>query len=599
LHKMKVLSALFALTGVVNAFTNPPFWQDLADLDIRRVDDAYYYSASTMHYSPGAPILRSYDLFNWEYIGHSVPSLATFGSKYTLTNGQRAYVNGIWASWFNYASAKKTWFWGGCIDFQKTYIFSASSVTGPWSLYATLNTCHYDSGSLIDDDGTMYISYSSNNQIWVAQLASDYKSVVKSQMVFNPPSNIGYLEGTRMYKRSGKYYILATHPASAEWTLQASSPFGSYSSKVLANGVKPPISGAGNPHQGGLIDTPNGNWYYMAFIDAYPSGRTPVLAPVTWGSDGFPTLQLSNGGWGSSYSDPLTAHPLGSQTGVDFFQGSALGPQWEWNHDPDNTAWSLNNGLVLKTTSPVTVDLYSARNTLTHRMLGPTSTATIKLLYGNMKDGDRAGLAMFRDSSAWIGVKRDNGATTVGMTNGLAMGGGWTTINTGSTVASQSISGGTIWLRVVANLAPSGSKNAQFSYSTDGSKFNNLGPAYGFNTTWNFFLGYRAGIFNYATSSTGGSVTVQEFQLDTGSGTAPSPVPGGGSSTTATSSTGTTTTSSTTTTTTTTSTSTTSAPTGGSCSALYGQCGGSGYSGPTCCSSGTCKYSNDWYSQCL
>lgn len=90
---MKVLSALLALTGLVSAFSNPPFWQDLADLDIRRVDDVYYYSASTMHYSPGAPILRSYDLFNWEYIGHSVPSLATFGSKYTLTNGQRAYVS--------------------------------------------------------------------------------------------------------------------------------------------------------------------------------------------------------------------------------------------------------------------------------------------------------------------------------------------------------------------------------------------------------------------------------------------------------------------------------------------------------------------------
>lgn len=74
----------------------------------------------------------------------------------------------------------------------------------------------------------------------------------------------------------------------------SSSIFGSYSLKVLANGVKPPISGAGNPHQGGLIDTPSGQWYYMAFIDAYPSGRTPVMAPVTWGSDGFPTLTVSN-----------------------------------------------------------------------------------------------------------------------------------------------------------------------------------------------------------------------------------------------------------------------------------------------------------------
>lgn len=38
---------------------------------------------------------------------------------------------------------------------------------------------------------------------------------------------------------------------------------------------------------------------------------------------------------------------------------------------------------------------------------------------------------------------------------------------------------------------------------------------------------------------------------------------------------------------------------GGGCAALYGQCGGSGWTGATCCSSGTCKFSSEWYSQCL
>jgi hypothetical protein len=70
-----------------------------------------------------------------------------------------------------------------------------------------------------------------------------------------------------MYKRNGKYYILATHPATAEWTLMASSPFGTYTSKVLANAVTPPsTTGGGNPHQGGLVDTPSGNWYYMGTL---------------------------------------------------------------------------------------------------------------------------------------------------------------------------------------------------------------------------------------------------------------------------------------------------------------------------------------------
>ena len=56
-----------------------------------------------------------------------------------------------------------------------------------------------------------------------------------------------------------------------------------------------------------------------------------------------------------------------------------------------------NNGLRLQTAT-VTNDLYTARNTLTHRIQGPTSTATIELDYSAMANGDRAGLAMLRDS---------------------------------------------------------------------------------------------------------------------------------------------------------------------------------------------------------
>ncbi|KAG8910375.1 hypothetical protein FRC00_008297, partial [Tulasnella sp. 408] len=141
-----------------------------------------------MHYSPGAPILRSYDLQNWEYIGHSVPTL-DFGSAYSLVGGQ-AYVQGIWASFFGYHPTKNTWYWGGCIDFATSYIYSASSVTGPWSRLTTINKCYYDCGWLVDDDGTMYVSYVYNNNIWVAQLSSDAKTEVKSQQVYVPPSDV-------------------------------------------------------------------------------------------------------------------------------------------------------------------------------------------------------------------------------------------------------------------------------------------------------------------------------------------------------------------------------------------------------------------------
>ena len=123
-----------------------------------------------------------------------------------------------------------------------------------------------------------------------------------------------------------------------------------------------------------MVQTQNGDWYYMAFVDAYPGGRVPVLAPITWTSDGWPRITTVNGGWGVNYPMPnLPAPPrqVKPMTGVDTFDGTKLGPQWEWNHNPDTTKYSVNNGLRLSTAT-VTNDLYNARNTLTHRIQGPT-----------------------------------------------------------------------------------------------------------------------------------------------------------------------------------------------------------------------------------
>ncbi|MBP2328153.1 hypothetical protein JOF56_008538 [Kibdelosporangium banguiense] len=196
-------------------FTNPILWQDFADIDILRVDNTYYYSASTMHYSPGAPILRSYDLVNWEFAGHSVPRL-DFGAKYDL-NGGRGYVRGIWASFLNYRKSNKTFYWGGCIDFGQTHIYTATAVDGQWSRHTTINKCYYDAGMLVDDNDTMYVAYGNSN-ISVAQLSPDGKTEVRSQQVFTTP-----LESTvRSLKRKrtvawllGVVCALAVFPAVA------------------------------------------------------------------------------------------------------------------------------------------------------------------------------------------------------------------------------------------------------------------------------------------------------------------------------------------------------------------------------------------------
>ncbi|WP_433303847.1 family 43 glycosylhydrolase [Actinoplanes sp. CA-030573] len=494
-----------------SSFSNPVVWQDFADGDIIRVGDAYYYSASTMHYSPGAPILRSYDLVNWEYAGHSVPRLDFDSSAYDLSGG-RAYVKGIWASAFNYRPSNSTFYWLGCTEFNRTYVYASTSIAAGWAKKARINKCYYDAGLLFDND-TPYVAYG-NSTISVAQLSSDLTAEVRSQTVYTTPSSIGTLEGSRMYKRGSYYYIWLTRPANGQYVLRSTSPWGPYEQRQVLLNLPGPISGGGVPHQGGLVQTQNGDWWYMAFTDAYPGGRMPTLAPITWSGDGWPVLQTVNGRWGATYPRPnLPWHPLSPMTGPDSFTGGALGPQWEWNHNPDTSKVSVGNGLRLSTAT-VTNDLYNARNTLTRRIQGPSSTATIQLDYSGMANGDRAGLAMLRDQSAWIGIRKDNGATRVSMTSGLTMStSGWTTTGTGAEQAGAAVSGGRIWLRVSANIQPGSGRTATFSYSTNGSTFTPLGPAFTLNNDWQFFMGYRFGVFNYATSALGGSVTVNQFTV--------------------------------------------------------------------------------------
>jgi beta-xylosidase len=495
-------------------FDNPPIWNDLADGEVIRVGENFYYTASTMHYSPGAPVLRSRDLVHWEYIGHSVPVL-DFDNRYNLVGG-RSYVNGIWASSLQYRKSNSTFYWMGCMhNVGGGYVYTASKPEGPWTKHRSQG-CYYDMGLLVDDDNKLYVAYG-NNVISVVELTADGFGEVRQQRVFTTPMNLGPLEGSRFYKIKGNYYILVTQYANGEYVLRSTTgPFGPYELRPFAVGVPASVPGAGHPHQGGIVETQNGDWYYMGFIDAYPGGRVPVLAPVEWGTDGWPRVVLDGNAWGASY--PFPKLPCGSDvkplTGVDNFAGAALGPEWEWNHNPDNTKWSAGGHLTLQAAT-VTNDLYAARNTLTRRILGPASTATIELDFTGMRDGDVAGLALLRDSSAWIGVKRAGGAHRVVMVNNLRMDSSWNTTSTGTEVAGANVSGGKLWLRIAADIRPGANRQGKFFYSTDGTSFTELGSPFTMNNAWQFFMGYRFAVFNYATQSLGGSVSVASFRLAT------------------------------------------------------------------------------------
>ncbi|KAF5532860.1 xylosidase glycosyl hydrolase [Fusarium mexicanum] len=140
---------------------------------------------------------------------------------------------------------------------------------------------------------------------------------------------------------------------------------------------------------------------------------------------------------------------------LDDFSASTLHPEWEWNHSPDSEYFVLGlDGLALKTAS-VVGDFLNAQNTLTHRITGPRSVATWHLNISGLTQGDRAGAAIFRDESAYIGVHKDTNGTKVVFVNEINMNQQWQTVSRGTVaVPSPSIDAHEIWLRVDVDVAP-------------------------------------------------------------------------------------------------------------------------------------------------
>ncbi|KAK3899309.1 hydrolase-like protein [Staphylotrichum tortipilum] len=522
-----IFGAQAAATCGAKTFKNPVLYEDFPDNDISvGPDGAYYFSASNFHYSPGAPILRSYDLVDWEFVGHSIPRL-NFGDGYDLpATGERSYRGGTWASTLRYRKSNGLWYWIGCTNFWITWVFTAPKPEGPWTQKANYGggVCFYDNGLLIDDDDTMYVvyTYDGGKQVNVTQLAPDGLSTVRTEKVL-VPGQVGAesVEGNRMYKINGLYYILNDHPGSTAYVWKSTSPWGPYEGQPLADSVPGPVPGGGAPHQGSLVQAPSGDWYFMSFTWAYPSGRMPVLAPIKFQPSGFPTLvtniSTSPPSWGVSYPLPAPKKPLNypwTRT-HSFTSVSALPVSFEWNHNPDTSKFSLSSsrGLILNTAS-VTTDLYQARNTLTHRVHGEFPSATAELDISGMADGDRAGLAAFRDRSAYIGLhKTGDTVSVVALFNATIDEWSGTTLDLGSVKGSVDLPQGTgkVSLRVKMDARASGDHKASFEYSLDGKTWTGLGGVFELYTGWAFFLGYRFAVFNYATKALGGNVAVLSF----------------------------------------------------------------------------------------
>jgi beta-xylosidase len=494
-------------------YTNPVVAADFPDPDVIRVDSTYYMVNTTMFIFPGVTILKSYDLVNWEYCSNAVQRF-DFSPCYDL-DGCSRYGHGQWATSIKYNNGK---FYLLFITLDEGgFICSATKAEGPWQI-TKLPKGFYDPGLFFDDDGRIYVAHG-YSEIRMTELDKNFAPISKDSLIYVGDIRKG-LEGTHVYKINGYYYMYCTYGGldGIQVALRSKNIYGPYEQKVvISEKTHGPNFGI---HQGALIKTQTGEWWTMLFVDSGPFGRFPSLQPVTW-KDGWPMVG-SDGKAVVTYKKPDVGktYPIKVLPTSDEFDKKKLGMQWGWNHNPDSTEWSLteNPGYLRLKTAKVVGTLPDARNTLTQRMFAYysdtlASMASIKMEIGHMKDGDIAGLAIFQDPYACIGIKKVNGKNLIIM------------VNNGKTIDSSTVEGSTIYLRASAiygsgaahyfdGKAAPGTGTASFSYSLDNQSFVKFGNELKMRFNLNIFTGNKFCLFNYATKTTGGYVDFDWFATD-------------------------------------------------------------------------------------
>jgi len=318
-----------------------------------------------------------------------------------------------------------------------------------------------------------------------------------------------------MLKVDGKYYVMnITWPRGGMRTQivhRADKITGPYEGKLVLQdqGVA----------QGCLIDTPDGKWYAMLFQDNGSVGRSPWLVPVRW-EDGWPvlgvdgkaptTLDIEDNGQGMAnivISDEFDRAP-----------GDPLPLAWQWNHNPDNRLWSIGQrgGTLRLTTGRVDNDVLSARNMLTQRTFGPVSSAATKIDVTHMKDGDCAGLIALQRRYAFVGVKMEDGNKSVVMVSVPSNQPNQRNRRRQPTPPEEveriALSQSTVYLKIDCDFRDRTDK-AFFYYSLDGETWTKIGSVLQMAYTLPHFMGYRFGLFNFATKTAGGFVEFDYYRV--------------------------------------------------------------------------------------
>ncbi|MEX0720461.1 MAG: glycoside hydrolase 43 family protein [Balneolaceae bacterium] len=501
---------------------NPVIWADVPDPSVILVDDIYYMSSTTMHMNPGVPIMKSKDLVNWEIVNY-VYNILGKTDQHALINGENEYGRGSWASSLRYHNG---YFYLATFSnsTQHTYVFRTEDIEkGSWEQFV-LNGWYHDP-SLFFDGGRAFLVYGVDD-IRIIELTAKATAVKEDgvDQILIPNSkdiagNEFYVpaEGSHIQEINGTYYVsLISWPIGKGRTqvvYRSDSLFGKYSGKVVLEdqGVA----------QGGLIETPEGDWYGFLFKDQGAVGRVPMLVPVKWennwpvfGVDSKVPQQLNIEAEDSGISGIVASDEFDSATAPDSYNDETsilegLPLVWQWNHVPNPKYWSLSErpGFLRLKNGRIDSNFTQTQNTLTQRTFGPQSTGKILLDISKMKDGDYAGLGALQGTYGTVGVRKEGAQHYVTMVMGSP--------DSVEEKEKYPITQDSVHLSIAFDYKNLSDK-AHFYYSLDGKNWKQIGDALQMQYTLDHFVGYRFALYNYATKEAGGYVDFDYFRVEPG-----------------------------------------------------------------------------------
>ena len=470
-------------------YRNPILFADYSDPDVIRDGRNYYLIASTFEFVPAIPILQSTDLVHWTILGHVVQRL-TMDPRYNMIDGNR-YGQGVWAP----AIRRHEGFFYVYFPTPGEGIFvsRARKITGPWTAPVAViaKPGLEDPCPFWDDDGKAYLIHSRTGAgpLILHRMSADGMGVLdQGKVIVEDHAHLPVLEGPKLYKRNGYYYIFAPFGGvggGSQAVLRSRSIYGPYESRVVLAQGDTPING---PHQGAYVESPDGAGWFVHFQLDGAHGRIVHLEPVLW-KDGWPIVGADPDGAGPGQpvaSGPIPGHPHTiadrHPRSSDQFTGAKLGPQWEWNHNPDNAHWSLSAHPGFLRLIPMHADhLLTARNTITESMQDNAFAFTSRIDLARMKSGTRAGLAMFEQSPSGVEVVQSGHRRQLAYfhSDRLTMG--------------PVVSGAMVQLRMQVQ-----GDQARYFYSLDdGRSFQPLGAATPIRFSW--WKGARPSLFAYTT----------------------------------------------------------------------------------------------------